>query len=187
MKGEIEVKKYFVRQSDATDCGVSCLQAIIMSYNGYINKEVLRVDTATSTKGTTAYHLIKALEKYGFSAKGIKCPNKEIPKELILPAIFHIVLENGYSHFVVVYEVKKDKVVIMDPASKIKSLKIEEFKSLWTGVIVSMYPIQKITYTKKTSITSIFANIIKNEKTLIIKTVIFSILLTISSIIRVSF
>ena len=152
MKGEIEVKKYFVRQSDVTDCGVSCLQSIIMSYNGYINKEVLRVDTATNTKGTTAYHLIKALEKYGFSAKGIKCPDKKIPKELILPTIFHIVLENGYNHFVVVYEIKKDKVVIMDPASKIKTMKLEEFKSLWTGVIISMYPIREITYTNKTSI-----------------------------------
>lgn len=182
MKGEIEVKKYFVRQSDATDCGVSCLQSIIMSYNGYINKEDLRIDTATSTKGTTAYHLIKALEKYGFSAKGIKCQDKVIPNDLILPAIFHIVLKNGYNHFVVVYEIRKDKVIVMDPADKIKTMKLSEFKDLWTGVIISMYPIKKITYTKKMKITSIFKSIFNDEKKLISKTIIFSIILTISSI-----
>ncbi len=176
------MKKYFVRQSDATDCGVSCLQSIIMSYNGYINKEDLRIDTATSTKGTTAYHLIKALEKYGFSAKGIKCQDKVIPNDLILPAIFHIVLKNGYNHFVVVYEIRKDKVIVMDPADKIKTMKLSEFKDLWTGVIISMYPIKKITYTKKMKITSIFKSIFNDEKKLISKTIIFSIILTISSI-----
>ena len=142
------MKKYFVKQSDATDCGVSCLQSIIMYYNGYINKEVLRIDTCTTNKGTSAYHLIKAMEKYGFSAKGIKCEDKNIPDDLILPAIFHIVLKNGYNHFVVVYEIRKDKVIVMDPADKIKTMKLSEFKDLWTGVIISMYPIKKITYTK---------------------------------------
>ena len=176
------MKKYFVKQSDATDCGVSCLQSIIMYYNGYINKEILRIDTCTNTKGTSAYHLIKALEKYGFSAKGVKCEDKNIPSDLILPAIFHIVLANGYNHFVVVYEVHKDKIVVMDPMDKIKSMSLEEFKSLWTGIIISMYPMRTITYTKKTSLKSIFGSIIKDEKKLLIKTLIFSIILTISSI-----
>ena len=182
VEGRNRMKKYFVKQSDSTDCGVSCLQSIIMYYNGYINKEVLRIDTCTTAKGTTAYHLIKALEKYGFSARGLKCENKDLPSDLILPAIFHIVLANGYNHFVVVYEIKKDKVVVMDPMDKIKTMRLSEFKSLWTGVIISMYPIKQITYNPKTTLKNIFENIISDEKKLFIKTIIFSILMTVSSI-----
>ena len=70
----------------------------------------------------------------------------------------------------------------MDPADKIKTMKLSEFKDLWTGVIISMYPIKKITYTKKMKITSIFKSIFNDEKKLISKTIIFSIILTISSI-----
>lgn len=63
-------KRYIVRQNDIKDCGICCLESIIKYYKGFVPLETLRLDTKTNNKGTTAYNLIKAAQKYGFNAVG---------------------------------------------------------------------------------------------------------------------
>jgi ATP-binding cassette subfamily B protein len=64
-----------VIQEEVSDCGICCLESIIKYYNGFIPKETLRRDTKTNSNGTTAYNLIKAAQKYGFTALGKKIKN----------------------------------------------------------------------------------------------------------------
>ena len=78
-------KNIIVKQHDIKDCGVCCLESIIKYYNGYIPIEKLRLDTKTNMNGTTAFNLINAAKKYGFTAYGEKL--SQIPLTSILPSI----------------------------------------------------------------------------------------------------
>ena len=118
-------RKLIVRQNDNKDCGICCLESIIKYYDGYIPLEKLRNDTGTNNKGTNALALLEAAEKYGVTTKGYKSVN--LRNNIILPAIAHIVTDKGYNHFVVIYKVTKNKVLIMDPGQGFVKESIESF------------------------------------------------------------
>ncbi len=89
-----------VLQRDYKDCGISCLSYIIQFYKGYVPFMRLREDTHTDGNGCSAYDLVETLKKYQFDAYGLQT-NYEGLKEVLLPAIIHVVLQNGMHHFVV--------------------------------------------------------------------------------------
>ena len=99
------MKNIVVKQQDIRDCGACCLASIIKYYDGYIPLEKIKMDTNTDSKGTTAYNILDAAKRYGFYTYGYKLDN--IDSISTLPAIAHVVLANGSSHFVVIY--KRDK------------------------------------------------------------------------------
>lgn len=175
-------KKYIVRQQDAKDCGVCCLESIIKYYGGYIPLEKLRQETRTDINGTTAYHLIKTAQKYGFTAVGKK--NVVIDdKSLILPAIVHIVNEHGMNHFIVLYGVNNNYVTVMDPAKGLIKMKKEEFKKQWTNIILIFKPFKKIPLFKlKYKLKDLFLEILTKERKIIIKTIAVSLLITLLSL-----
>ena len=116
-------KNIIVRQQDLKDCGICSLLSVIKYYGGYIPLEKLRIDTQTSMEGTTAYHLVKAARNYGFDAYGMKFEKLEELKGAVLPVIAHVNI-NHFMHFLVIYEIHSNELVIMDPAKgKIKITK----------------------------------------------------------------
>ena len=175
--------KYIVKQNDIKDCGICCLESIIKYYNGYIPMETLRLDTKTNNNGTTAYNLIKTAQKYGFNAIGKKINKLDIEK-LFLPAIAHIITEKGLKHFVVIYKISKDNILIMDPSKGYKKVKLKEFTKQWTNVILIMKPYKQIPlYKIKNNLFLLFTEIIKSEYSLISKLIITNIIITLLSII----
>lgn len=164
-----------VRQRDEKDCGVCCLLSIIKHYKGNIPLERLRLDAKTTIDGTTALNLILASEKYGFESIGVKLDN---PKEIkTFPAIAHMNLKKGISHYVVIEKITKDKIIIMDPAKGKVVKKITEFMEEWSNVILLFYPKRKITVLKnEVTLIKLFKKIFLSEKRLI-KTIIFISLL----------
>lgn len=176
-------KKYIVRQNDIKDCGICCLESIIKYYGGFIPLETLRLDTKTGNNGTTAYNLIKTAKKYGFNATGRK--NVKLKdKNILIPAIAHIITEKGLNHFVVIYKISKKHVTIMDPAKGYVKISCEEFDKSWTNIILIFKPSKKIPLQKiQNNIVTYFFNIISNQKELIFKIVIINTLITALSII----
>ena len=95
--------------------------------------------------------IIEAAQKMGFQAKGVKGAVESLPK-IPLPAIAHIIIKKkslsatensgtGLHHYVVLYKVTTVKVTYMDPGDgKFHSKTIEEFKQLWTGVLMILLP-----------------------------------------------
>lgn len=179
MKGEIRMK--IVRQQDEKDCGVCSLLSIIRYYKGNVPLEQLRLDARTNNEGTTALNLVLASQKYGFDAVGMKVENVNDIKRL--PAIAHLNLEKGYSHYVVVEKITKDKIILMDPA-KGKVVKfLWEFQKEWSGVVLIFYPKQKIMVLKNdVTLFTIFKKVFISEKNLIKIIVLVSFLLTIFTI-----
>ncbi len=183
VKGVIMSTKYIVRQQDAKDCGVCCLESIIKYYGGFIPLEKLRQETRTDINGTTAFHLIKTAEKYGFNCKGIKNVNLD-DKDLILPAIAHVVTDKGMNHFIVIYAVNRNNVTIMDPAKGFKKVKKEEFLKIWTNIILIFKPFKKIpVFELKYKLKNLFYSVVIKEKKLVLKIFIATILITILSLI----
>lgn len=170
-----------VRQQDEKDCGVCSLLSIIRYYKGNVPLEQLRLDARTNNEGTTALNLVLASQKYGFDAVGMKVENLNDIKRL--PAIAHLNLKKGYSHYVVIEKVTKDKIILMDPA-KGKVVKfLWEFQKEWSGVVLFFYPKQKIIVLKnEVTLFTILKKIFVSEKNLIKIIVLVSFLLTIFTI-----
>ena len=143
-----EIMKYpFEKQTDLKDCGVCCLASIIKHYKGNVPLEKIRLDAKTTVEGTTALNLILASTKYGFEATGVKLNSVKDIKQF--PAIAHMNLKKGYSHYVVIEKITKDKIIIMDPAKGKVVKKINEFMEEWSKVIILFYPKRKIIVLKK--------------------------------------
>ncbi len=172
-----------VIQKDLKDCGICCMQWLFIFYNGYVTLEKLREDTFTDKNGTNAYHIVNAFKKWGFDSLGIL--ERDITKsELEFPLIAHLTLENGLEHFVVVKEVKNNIVYLMDPSVGNKKISLTIFNSLFTGHLILVKPRGKIIKMDKgLTINNLFLQILNQEKFLIMKIVMSSIIWTIIAII----
>ncbi len=171
-----------VKQNDLRDCGVASLLSIIRHYGGNVPIERLRIDTHTDKDGTTAFNLIETAKKYGFDACGKKIDN--LSSNLVYPIIAHL-NTNGLLHFVVVYEVKKNKVVVMDPAIGKVIYYMDDFLNKWTGVILEFYPKDKILYLKKDNkLLDLIMVFVKDNKKLLFMLFMINILFVLFSIIN---
>src|SRR5205823_3490859 len=59
-----------------------------------------------------------------------------------LPAIAHVCTKEGLGHFVVLHQVKKNSVVIADPARGVVKMSAADFKTTWTGYLILLAPEQ---------------------------------------------
>jgi len=171
-----------IKQQDLQDCGACCLSCIIQYYGGYVPISKIRDDSYTTATGTTAYHMIEAAKNYGFDAMGVKVDDIGDSK-IYYPAIAHQVLKNGLNHFVVVYQVSKKYVWLMDPAKGKIKLKREEFEETWDHILILLNPISKIIkYDKNLTISSLLLNLISNNKFIFIKICLINLFLIVFTI-----
>jgi ATP-binding cassette, subfamily C, bacteriocin exporter len=131
-----------VKQRDLTDCGAACLASIAGFYK--LNLPVARIRQLASTdkKGTNVLGLLEAANKIGFDAKGVRGEFSslfKVPK----PAIAHVTVNGVLQHYVVVTNTTAKFVEAMDPADgKLHKYAHDEFKKIWTGVLVLLLPNQ---------------------------------------------
>ena len=157
----------FSKQESMKDCAPASLQMIIKYYGGYTSIERLRDLMKTDKSGTNAFNLVETSKKLGFEAYGVKTKLEELNENnLILPAIAHVIINNSYSHFIVIYEVnyKNKTIILADPASKIYKTSFEEFNKIWSGILIVLYPKEKLQIEKKSNIFELIFNIIKQNK-----------------------
>lgn len=129
-----------VKQHDITDCGAACLQSVAAHYKLQLPIATIRQYAGTDTKGTNVLGLIEAATKMGLDAKGVK-GNLEALQNMPVPAIAHVVLNQRIVHYVVIYKVTKEDILVMDPADgEMHTFKNEAFKEIWTGVIILLMP-----------------------------------------------
>ena len=78
-----------VLQDGIKDCGVCSLLSIIRFYGGDLSKEYLREITNTTKNGVSAFNLIDAARKIGFTADGV-CGDMTNLDDDNLPCIAHL-------------------------------------------------------------------------------------------------
>lgn len=116
------------RQTEAKDCGPTCIKILAKYYGKVINTQQLRDLSETTREGSSLLGLSEAVESVGFKSLGVKLPFEKL-QEAPLPCILHW----NKSHFVVVYKIKKDAIYISDPAHGLITLNKKEFLKHWIG------------------------------------------------------
>ena len=128
-----------VKQNDQSDCGPACLAAISLHYGRPVRLQQMRDLAGTDRIGTNLLGMVQAAERMGFMAKAVKGNFDVLPKAP-LPAIAHVRTKEGLGHFVVLHRVKKNTVVIADPARGVVKVSAAEFKTTWTGYLILLAP-----------------------------------------------
>lgn len=132
--------RVLIKQHDISDCGLASLASVFAHYKLQIPIARIRQHAGTDQKGTNVLGLLETAKKFGFQAKGVKGKPDDL-RRIPLPAIAHVVLENGLHHYVVIYKVDDTKITFMDPADgKLHKKDIQGFQKLWTGILVILLP-----------------------------------------------
>lgn len=174
-------KKLIVLQDGNKECGSASLLSIIRFYDGDISISKLVEMTNTTKEGTNFLNIKNAASQLGLNAKGYKIDDFKTLYEVTYPYIVQII-NNNYSHFVVVYKIKNNKLLIMDPAKGKVIIKKEEFVSKWTGYIMTFSPYKKLLVFKEEKyLTQKIIEVISNNKKIILNIFILSIIFTIIS------
>ena len=130
-----------VEQFSEEDCGAACVATIARHYGKRISLPRVREAVGTGVNGTTLLGLRRGADALGFNCRAVKAEVKQDIfndlKKIELPAICHW---KG-DHWVVLYGLFRDKVVIADPAVGIRRLSQQEFLVGWTnGVLLLLDP-----------------------------------------------
>ncbi len=124
----------FIQQS-ASDCGAACLVMIAQHWGKKFSLNKVRDLANVDRNGASLRGLIIAAESLGFSTRPIKVALDQLIEQP-LPAIVHW---EG-KHYVVVYEITRREVVIVDPGIGQLSLSHAEFQEKWTGYTLIVTP-----------------------------------------------
>ncbi len=137
----IFIRKYItVKQHDMKDCGAACLATISKHHGLKTPISHIREIAGTDKQGTNAYGLVKAAERLGFTAKGVKGDQEAFFSEFPLPTIAHVIIDQSLLHYVVIHRITKKQVIIADPAKGIVKYTPEDFFKIWTGILILMTP-----------------------------------------------
>ena len=179
-------KRTFIPQIDARDCGVAALASIAKFYGSDFSLAHLRELAKTNKEGTTALGIVKAANEMGFETRPVQADKTLFDmSDVPYPFIVHVNKEGKLQHYYVVYQTKKDYLIIGDPDPSVKITKMskERFFSEWTGVAIFLAP--KPSYQphkdKKNCLLS-FLPLILKQKSLIAYIVLSSLLVTIINI-----
>ncbi|HFU4494376.1 TPA: peptide cleavage/export ABC transporter [Streptococcus suis] len=179
-------KRTFVPQIDARDCGVAALASIAKFYGSDYSLAHLRELSKTNKEGTTALGIVKAAQEIGFETRAIQADMSLFDmNDVPYPFIVHVNKEGKLQHYYVVYQTKKDHLIIGDPDPTVKVTKMskERFSSEWTGVAIFLAPepSYKPHKDKKNGLMS-FLPLIFRQRALIFYIVLASLLVTLINI-----
>lgn len=117
---------YYI-QHDEKDCGPTCLRMIAKYYGKDYSLKFLKNKSFQKRTGTTFLTLSDAAETIGLKTLGIKTTWEQLSTKIKLPCI----IQWNQNHFVVVYKIEKNKVVVGDPAQGIIKYNIDAFLNCW--------------------------------------------------------
>jgi ATP-binding cassette subfamily B protein len=128
-----------IRQQSASDCGVACLAMVGQYWGKRFGINYLRNLAEVDRAGTSLKRLAATAESLGFHARPVRASLSRL-KEEINPWIAHW---QG-DHYVVVYRVKGNRVLIADPAIGQRSLSVPDFQKGWSGYALLLDPTDQL-------------------------------------------
>jgi ATP-binding cassette subfamily B protein len=177
----MNTNKIRIKQHDITDCGAACIASVAAHYKLKLPIARIRQMAGTDQKGTNVLGLIEVAVRLGFQAKGVR-GNAESLSKIPKPSIAHVIVNGGaLHHYVVIYEVSKSHVKIMDPGDgKIHKKTIEEFLEEWTGVLLILLPNESFeTGNQKVSVLRRFWALLRPHWTVVLQALFGSALYTV--------
>jgi HlyB family type I secretion system ABC transporter len=129
----------FIEQQSSSDCGATCLAMVCMYWGKRISVNTLRNLVQTDRMGASLLHLVDGAENLGYEAVGVRA-SLNVLESQTNPWIAHW---QGV-HYVVVWCVQGELVVISDPAMGKRTLSRDEFESNWTGYALTLTPTERL-------------------------------------------
>lgn len=128
-----------VAQGSDNECGAAVLASISRHFGKPASVAAVRERSGTDRNGASLWGLKAAAEAMGFAARGCRAAWADLPR-LPLPAVAHVRGPEGRGHFVVVYKVKRGKVLVADPAGDLRYWDRAAFERAWSGVLLVLEP-----------------------------------------------
>ena len=163
-----------VMQTEAAECGLACITMIARFYGHDVDLNGLRARHRMSLKGITLEALINISGQLDLGARALRLDLDKMNR-LQLPAILHWDL----NHFVVLKEVRGNKIVIHDPARGERKLLLKEASEHFTGVALELMPLMNFRKQKirqKMKLSSLWGRLI-GLKRAVVQTLVLSIIL----------
>lgn len=124
-----------IQQTQAAECGLTCVGMIANYYGHKIDMITLRRRFPTSLKGATLGDVMLVSHQLGLASRALRLEIDELHK-LRMPCILHW----DMNHFVVLKAVTKKKIIIHDPARGRREVPIQEVSKSFTGVALELLP-----------------------------------------------
>jgi ABC-type bacteriocin/lantibiotic exporter with double-glycine peptidase domain len=169
----------FFAQQSASDCGAACLVMVARYWGKRFSVNRLRDIANVDRNGASLRGLAAAAESIGFTTRPVKASLNKLAEQS-LPAIIHW---EG-KHYIVVYEVTRDRVIVADPAIGQRTLTHAQFKAGWTGYTLLLQPTALLKDAKEASTPFWqFFELVKPHQLVLLEVLIASILIQIFGLI----
>jgi ATP-binding cassette subfamily B protein len=129
----------FIAQQSSADCGITCLAMIGQYWGKRFSLNELRNLADVKRTGISLKRLATTAESLGFHAQPVRASLGRLAEQS-QPWIAHW---QG-DHYVVVYRVRGDRILIADPARGKQTLTWQTFLANWTGYALLLDPTQQL-------------------------------------------
>ncbi|OQO71159.1 hypothetical protein BH747_03970 [Enterococcus villorum] len=135
------MNRYFL-QYDETDCGAAALATVLSILKNKVSLYEVKNRMYKNAYGSSIQDVIDSAKIFDIDAEGLIGTLEELmvgikDKEIGYPFIAHVEKTNGQMHFIVVRNIRKNKVLVFDPGIGKYHISLEEFNNSWTGNIIS--------------------------------------------------
>lgn len=169
----------FFAQQSTSDCGAACLVMVGRYWGKSFSVNRLRDIANVDRNGASLRGLAAGAESIGFTTRPVKASLNKLAEQN-LPAIVHW---EG-KHYIVVYKVTRDRVIVADPAIGQRSLTYAQFKAGWTGYTLLLQPTALLKDAQEASTPFWqFFELVKPHQLVLLEVFIASILIQIFSLI----
>ncbi len=134
-QGSLSLHFPFVRQQSATECGCAALTMAANYHRMPVTLDSLRKILTLHNRGASLANMIQAAERIGFKALAVRITDQHFTG-VTLPAIAHL---HG-DHYVVIYEMNAEDVVIGDPAIGVIRHSRRQLREIWDGTLLLLQP-----------------------------------------------
>lgn len=151
---------------DASDCAAAAISTILLTYKQELPIIKIREIIGTDYYGTSVKGIVDGLESLHFKVKAVRISADELNEKITLPAIAQVYTKENIYHFVVIHKIKKNNIILADPAKGIRKLTLKEFTNEFTGVLILMIPeseFEKVKYKNK-GMFELFSTLILPQK-----------------------
>ena len=176
--------KLHVKQHDERDCGAAALSMILRYWGAYIPVYTLREEIKIDIDGSNIYGITSCAKLHGLEANALKGDTAKLKEavtssEVAAPFIARIINDEGFSHFVTIFEADEHKLYIGDPASYVKKITWEEFSRHYLGQIICFTKTQDfVPVPKANRIPARYINLLKKYRPKLINILLLSVLMT---------
>lgn len=129
--------KSLIKQHDENDCAVACIAMILRYHQTKFPYQTIRETIGTDYTGTNLHTLLEGVKKLGLNGEAYQTDPFELKNsrtsELLNSPFMALTKDN---HFIVVFALKNQYILIADPAGEKKRVTYNEFQNLFSGTIV---------------------------------------------------